>query len=43
MVLFHHDPVNKDVDLEAMLDQSVKNKSFNYKLQLGMENDVFIL
>ena len=43
MVLFHHDPVNKDSDLENMYDQSVKNKNIGYDLILGKENDVFLI
>ena len=43
MVLFHHDPVNKDSDLENMYDQSVKNKKIGYDLILGKENDVFLI
>ncbi len=43
MVLFHHDPVNKDSDLENMYDQSVKNKNIGYDLVLGKENDIFII
>ncbi len=43
MVLFHHDPVNKDSDLENMYDQSVKNKNIGYDLILGKENDIFIV
>jgi len=43
MVLFHHDPVNKDSDLENMYDQSVKNKNIGYDLILGKENDVFLV
>jgi len=43
MVFFHHDPVNKDSDLENMYDQSVKNKNIGYDLVLGKENDIFIL
>ena len=43
MVLFHHDPENKDSDLETMLNQSVENKSFNYELILARENDSFLI
>lgn len=41
MVLFHHDPINKDIDLERMMAASKKNKEFDYDLMLGKENDVF--
>ena len=41
MVLFHHDPVNKDLDLETMLHQSAQNKTFDYELSLARENEVF--
>ena len=43
MVLFHHDPINKDIDLENMLNQSIENKKFNYELILGKENDSFVI
>lgn len=41
MVLFHHDPANKDNDLELMLNRCVQNKTFDYELSLAKENEVF--
>lgn len=41
MVLFHHDPTNKDADLELMLAESMSRKTIDYELILGKENEVF--
>lgn len=41
MILFHHDPVNTDAQLENMFEKSVANKQFNFEVLIGKENDVF--
>lgn len=43
MVLFHHDPINTDAQLESMFEKNTTNKSFNFELLLGKENDVFFV
>lgn len=41
MVLFHHDPVNTDAQLEKMFAQAVQSKNPAFEIKLGQENDVF--
>jgi len=43
LVLFHHDPVNTDVQLEKMVDETLQNKNIDFDLLIGKENDVFYL
>lgn len=43
MVLFHHDPSNTDAQLEKLVDETLQNKSIDFDLLIGKENDVFYL
>ena len=41
MVLFHHDPVNTDAQLETMVNNCLNGKNIDFDLVIGKENDTF--
>ena len=41
--LFHHDPLHTDVQLDALLNDSLKGRSFNFNVNLCAEGKVFNL
>lgn len=41
MVLFHHDPVNTDAQLETMVNNCLNDKNIDFDLVIGKENDTF--
>ena len=43
MVLFHHDPINSDTQLEKMFRDCTRNKKSSFEVSLARESEVFYL